>query len=96
MLFVGFKMSLRLSGGRLELARRCFTQTQKLLILRRAGYQCQYCGIALTEENFEADHRIPYSKGGVTEVWNAIALCASCNRRKSDRIEGEWGIGNRE
>ncbi|HAG79646.1 MAG TPA: hypothetical protein DCL61_00440 [Cyanobacteria bacterium UBA12227] len=67
---------------------RCFTKTQKLLILRRAGYKCQICGTPLTGENFEADHRIPYSQGGPTEVWNAMALCTNCNRHKADnRLE---------
>jgi 5-methylcytosine-specific restriction endonuclease McrA len=83
---LGFKINLKgLAEERAELARRCFTQAQKLLILRRAGYKCQYCATPLTEENFEADHKIPFSKGGATEVWNALALCASCNRRKSDQ-----------
>ncbi len=66
--------------------RRCFTHTQKLLILRRAGYKCQLCGTPLTAENFEADHKIPFSQGGATEVWNALALCATCNRLKSDHL----------
>ncbi|WP_250126429.1 HNH endonuclease signature motif containing protein [Chroococcidiopsis sp. CCMEE 29] len=65
--------------------RRQFTQSQKLLILRRAGYKCQICGIPLSETNFEADHKIAYSLGGTTEVWNALALCKDCNRRKSDK-----------
>ena len=81
------QLSIRLSGGMFELARRCFTQAQKLLILRRAGYKCQCCGTPLTEENFEADHKLPFSKGGATEVWNALALCGSCNKHKSDKLE---------
>ncbi|MBW4546826.1 MAG: HNH endonuclease [Symplocastrum torsivum CPER-KK1] len=75
--------------GTFELARRCFTKTQKLLILRRANYKCQYCGTTLSQENFEADHKLPFSQGGATEVWNALALCADCNRRKSNKLEGE-------
>lgn len=65
--------------------RRSFTKTQKLLILRRAGYKCQLCGTSLASDNFEAEHQIPYSKGGVTDVWNALALCRDCNKRKSDK-----------
>ncbi|HEY9727647.1 MAG TPA: HNH endonuclease signature motif containing protein [Chroococcales cyanobacterium] len=68
------------------MSRRCFTQAQKLLILKRAGYKCQLCGTALTADNFEADHKVPFSKGGATQVWNALALCDSCNRRKSDQL----------
>ncbi len=65
--------------------RRNFNKTQKLLILRRAGYKCQVCETVLCVQNFEADHRIAHSKGGVTEVWNAQAICRDCNRRKSDK-----------
>ncbi len=72
---------------------RCFTKAQRLLILRRAGYRCQLCGIKLTCSNFAADHSYPFSRGGVTQVWNGQALCMTCNSRKSDRIEGD-GDGN--
>jgi ATP adenylyltransferase len=64
---------------------RNFSPIQKLLILRRANYKCQICNAALTKENFEADHKLAYSQGGATEVWNALALCKGCNRRKSDK-----------
>jgi 5-methylcytosine-specific restriction endonuclease McrA len=64
---------------------RNFSPIQKLLILRRANYKCQICDAALTKENFEADHKLAYSQGGATEVWNALALCKGCNRRKSDK-----------
>ncbi len=64
---------------------RNFSPIQKLLILRRANYKCQICGVALTKENFEADHKLAYSQGGATEVWNGLALCQACNRRKSDK-----------
>ncbi|WP_127023871.1 HNH endonuclease signature motif containing protein [Chroococcidiopsis cubana] len=65
--------------------RRLFSPAQKLLILRRANYQCEICGVCLSRDNFEADHRIAYSQGGATQVWNALALCKNCNRQKSAR-----------
>ncbi len=67
------------------MVKRCFTKTQKIQILRRASYQCQNCGTPLTPGNFEADHKHPYSLGGATELWNALALCVTCNRSKSDK-----------
>lgn len=69
---------------------RRFSPTQKLLILRRANYECEICGTHLTEDNFEADHKNAYSKGGPTEAWNALALCKDCNRRKSDKPHQLW------
>lgn len=64
---------------------RCFTKSQKLHLLRLAGYRCQICGVPLTPENAVADHRIPYAKQGVTQVWNGQALCVQCNARKGDK-----------
>jgi len=66
---------------------RNFTQRQKLLILRRANYKCENCGILLDATIFEADHKTAYSKGGATSAWNAQALCRNCNRRKSDKTQ---------
>ncbi|MDB9313326.1 HNH endonuclease signature motif containing protein [Spirulina sp. CS-785/01] len=66
--------------------RRCFSQSQKLHLLRLAGYRCQNCGIPLTPNNTAADHRIPYSKQGATQVWNGQALCMQCNAKKGDQI----------
>ena len=77
-------MLIILSSG-MCIVPRHFTQVQKLLILRRANYKCQCCGTVLDAKKFEADHKIAYSQGGVTEVWNAQALCRNCNRRKSDK-----------
>lgn len=64
--------------------RRTFTPAQKLLILQRANYKCQLCGVSLTADNFHADHKMPYSKGGVTAVYNGQALCCTCNLKKSN------------
>ena len=71
------------------MSRRYFSLSQKLLILRRAKYRCQNCGVQLTKNNFAADHIYPYSKGGATEVWNAQALCITGNSRKGSRLEAD-------
>ena len=65
--------------------KRNFTKAQRLQLLRKAGYRCQICGTKLTVDNWEADHIIPYSRGGKTENWNGQALCSTCNRQKGNR-----------
>ncbi|WP_041934269.1 HNH endonuclease [Gloeothece verrucosa] len=67
---------------------RNFTRAQRLLMLRKSGYCCANCGVNLTLDNFAADHRIPYSKGGATQAWNGQALCITCNSQKGDKWEG--------
>ncbi|WP_353961699.1 HNH endonuclease [Laspinema olomoucense] len=52
---------------------------QKLIILQRAGYRCEICGVPLTPDNFHADHKIPFSRGGKTAIYNGQALCCGCN-----------------
>lgn len=65
---------------------RHFSPKQKFEILKRAKYHCEICGTELTANNFEADHKLPYSLGGKTSVLNGQALCFSCNRKKKDNL----------
>lgn len=47
-----------------------------------AGGKCAICGCAISVDDFHADHKIPYSKTGRTNVYEMQALCASCNLKK--------------
>ncbi|MGB9772990.1 MAG: HNH endonuclease [Bacteroidota bacterium] len=56
-------------------------------ILRRDGYQCQYCG--RTGVPLTVDHVIPKARGG-EETWeNLVTACVDCNNRKGDRTPEE-------
>ena len=61
---------------------RVFTNHQRTQLFLNAGGKCQLCGDSVTVTNFEADHIIPYSKGGPTTIENGQCLCRSCNRKK--------------
>ena len=61
---------------------RTFTQYQRTQLLIQAGGRCQLCGDAVTIDTFEADHIIPWSKGGKTILENGQCLCRRCNRAK--------------
>lgn len=50
-------------------------------VFARDKYRCVVCG---STENLTIDHRIPYSKGGTTEMSNLQTLCESCNQTKAD------------
>jgi hypothetical protein len=58
--------------------------------------RCEYCDEELTRESgqsksFEADHRKPYSKGGVSSPENLAPACRSCNREKGAReLDTDW------
>lgn len=61
---------------------RNFSKAQRLALLEIAGYRCEICGIPLTINTMHADHRIPWSAGGPTDVSNGQALCQPCNLEK--------------
>lgn len=59
----------------------------RLLVLNRDGWRCAYCGCELRAgENAQVDHLNPRHNGGGDDLWNLVAACDKCNRRKSDRI----------
>jgi superfamily II DNA or RNA helicase len=65
---------------------RTFSHSQKQELFIIAKGICQICGCALTK-GWHADHVIPYSKGGQTEILNGQALCSKCNLLKSNKMQ---------
>ncbi|OGZ72196.1 MAG: hypothetical protein A2908_02300 [Candidatus Staskawiczbacteria bacterium RIFCSPLOWO2_01_FULL_38_12b] len=68
---------------------REFSYEQKLAIFRRDKGFCQLkkecTGKKLGwDDDWHADHKIPFSKGGLTTVENGQVLCADCNLSKSN------------
>ena len=63
------------------MARRFFNRQEKAAIAANAGWKCEICAQPLAD-GWHADHRIPYSKGGATDVVNGQALCPPCNMKK--------------
>lgn len=56
-------------------------------VLARDGWMCQYCGN--DKPGLTVDHVIPRSRGGESVWENIVASCASCNRRKGNRMPHE-------
>ena len=57
-----------------------FTAVQRKDLLQKAESKCANCHIELSETNFHADHIVPRSKGGKSDVKNGQVLCTKCNR----------------
>jgi 5-methylcytosine-specific restriction endonuclease McrA len=60
--------------------RRLFSARERRALAIYSGFRCEMCRARL--DRFEADHVVPWSKGGKTDVRNGQALCSSCNRKK--------------
>ena len=57
-------------------------------VFQRDQFRCQLCGRSPATElgcQLQADHNIPFSKGGKTTFENLQTLCAECNIGKSNR-----------
>lgn len=69
---------------------RIFTPEQRRYIHRRAGYRCEHHWVGVLRcrkrARLEADHIMPWSRGGRTSLDNGQSLCRRHNRSKSNRI----------
>lgn len=65
--------------------------TSKNIYERDEG-QCQYCGIFVPFNEFEYEHVVPQSRGGLTNWDNIVLSCRACNQTKRDRTPEEAGM----
>lgn len=67
---------------------RLFNQEQRIAIFRRDGGLCQVklkcIGAKCEWDNWAADHKTAWNKGGKTTVINGQLACVPCNSAKSD------------
>lgn len=69
-------------------ARRFGRRARAALFLASGGL-CSSCGKAL-DRGWHADHVVPWSRGGDTDVSNGQALCPACNTRKGNSMLKAW------
>lgn len=54
-------------------------------LYERADGSCVACGSVLGRD-WHADHMVPWSKGGATELDNGQAMCPACNLKKGSKM----------
>jgi hypothetical protein len=64
---------------------RNFTEEQRRAIFWKQKGTCQICGRVCRENEFHADHVLPWSKGNPTSLENGQVLCTECNLKKGNR-----------
>lgn len=67
------------------MTRRRFNKREHVALFIAADGKCAVCGNPLPD-SFHADHIVPYSRNGETDVVNGQALCAACNLKKGNRV----------
>ena len=65
---------------------RSFEKAIKQKVWHQQGKTCNICKDILSLNNAHADHKIPWSKGGKTELDNCQVLCVQCNLSKSNKL----------
>ena len=74
-----------LSGNQKHLNIRTFKSSEKRVAFESQNGVCAICQEKFTMKEMEADHIIPWSKGGQTIQENCQMLCRTCNRTKSNK-----------
>lgn len=61
----------------------------RLQVFERASYCCEYCysQFRYSSDPFNAEHIVPKSKGGLTDLSNLAAACFGCNGKKWQTTE---------
>ena len=74
-----------LTGEEKHLNIRVFSNSMKQGAFERQNGICPLCEKVFEISDMEADHVIPWSKGGKTNEENCQMVCRPCNRRKSNK-----------
>lgn len=74
-----------LDGNEKNLNLRQFRDCEKRTIYEKQGGICPICGKHYEFNEMDADHIVPWSKGGKTTIDNLQMLCKKCNHEKSNK-----------
>lgn len=89
----GHCKSLRKNTGRIRLSDVNYPQWREIstAVFMRDDFTCHYCG----QEGgiLEADHIVPFVKGGSDTMDNLVTACRSCNRKKHSKSYKEFTDG---
>ena len=73
-----------LSGDERSLSIRTFDERTKRTVYEQQKGICPICNRPFEFEQMEADHIVPWSRGGKTLIENCQMLCKECNLKKSN------------
>jgi len=65
--------------------KRLFNKKQRIALAMASNWKCSICGEQL-QNGWHSDHKIPFSRGGKTDVINGQATCPTCNLKKGNKM----------
>lgn len=74
-----------LTGDERVLNLRAFSKRDKITMYNQQGGICPLCKGHFPIEKMHADHKQPWSEGGITDLSNGWMLCTQCNLKKSNK-----------
>lgn len=74
------------------MCKRRYTKKELTLMdsIRKFNERCYYCGCVVKESKRTVDHKIPFSRGGLTTSENLVMSCEKCNIEKGFLTEEEY------
>jgi CRISPR/Cas system Type II protein with McrA/HNH and RuvC-like nuclease domain len=68
----------------------------KAKVRKSSKYRCGFCLFqeSYSHTTFQIDHIIPIAKSGTNDEENLWLVCETCNRAKSDKVEGFDSVTN--
>ena len=85
---IGSKAKVKKPSRETSSESRSFPYSMKKRKYDQQGGCCAHCGKHYPISQMDADHIVPYSKGGKTTWDNLQILCRHCNRSKGNRFIG--------
>ena len=73
-----------LTGQKKLLNLRTFSEKDRITMYHKQGGLCALCGKPFDIKEMHADHIIPWSRGGATDLNNGQMLCTQCNLSKGN------------
>lgn len=71
-----------LTGEEKHLNLRAFSERERISMYKQQDGKCKLCSLPFKIEEMHADHIVPWSKGGKTDLSNGRMLCTDCNLKK--------------
>lgn len=83
-LYLKYVAEIEKENEKLIVNRKVISEELRSKIFERDDWKCVYCENKIT---LEIDHKIPFSKGGTTNLDNLQTICKKCNSKKRAKID---------